>query len=198
MAPPGRTNNDPAARTAPLPNKEMTIAPIAPEKTDIDSFVAHPRTFMRNCVAGLGFQSAAGVTGRDIKFCGKKMKLTLKQDSAWTVYQSTNQLGELGQVIKKTMKFYKIVPAASGEPGFDAFYCPYEDDTALGVVVGPGATFMFTPLQNGCSLGIGSAGPDGSRLVFHANKRNVAHNVLGQRDQLSTGFQQAGRTIEKV
>ncbi|MBL0940847.1 MAG: hypothetical protein IBJ03_18290 [Gemmatimonadaceae bacterium] len=171
---------------------------LAPVKADIDSFIAHPRTFMRNCVAELGFQSAPGVSGGDIKVCGKNMKMTLKQDPGWTVYQSTNQLDELGQVIKKTMKFYKIVPATGTEPSFDAYYCPYEDDTSLGVVVGPHANFMFTPLQNGCSLGIGSAGPDGSRLVFHANKRNVKDNVQGQRDQLKSGFQAAGHTIEKV
>jgi hypothetical protein len=174
------------------------MALLAPVKADIDSFVAHPRTFMRNCVAELGFQGAQGVGDGDIKVCGKKLKLTLKQDSAWTVYQSTNQLDELGQVVKKTMKFYKIVPAAAGDPGFDAYYCPYQDDTALGVTVGTEANFMFTPLQNGCTLGIGSRAPDGSQLVFHANKRGVANNVLGQRDQLKTAFANEKQSIAKM
>lgn len=167
------------------------------KQSDIDAFIRHPRTFMKDCVAELGFQGAKLKSGAyadqgDIEACGALVDLTFKQDPGWTVYQSTKQLDDLGQVIKRTLKFFKIVRSVPGEPSFKAFYCPYVDGGCLGVTVGPAANFMFTPLQNGCTLGIGSAAPDGSRLVFHANARNVANNVIGQRAQLNTAFGGAG------
>lgn len=52
---------------------------------------------------------------------------------------------------------------------FSAYFCPYRQGNTLGTMIGNKADYMFTTQMDGCSLGIGSAAPDGSRLVYHSN-----------------------------
>lgn len=53
---------------------------------------------------------------------------------------------------------------------FKAYFCSYEPGQVFGTVVGAKADFMFTAQMDGCSLGVGHRGADGTRLVYHANK----------------------------
>jgi len=39
-------------------------------------------------------------------------------------------------------------------------------------MLGDAATYMFTAEMSGCTLGLGSPNPDGSRLVFHSNLKS--------------------------
>jgi hypothetical protein len=52
---------------------------------------------------------------------------------------------------------------------FNAYFCPYRDNSTLGTTISNGADFMFTATMDGCSLGVGSPAQDGSRLVYHSN-----------------------------
>jgi hypothetical protein len=52
---------------------------------------------------------------------------------------------------------------------FRSYFCPYRQNDTLGATISRDADFMFTATMDGCSLGIGSSGADGSRLIYHSN-----------------------------
>ena len=56
---------------------------------------------------------------------------------------------------------------------FRAYWCPYKPDHQLGTMLEGDASYMFTAVMSGCSLGIGSATQNGGRGVFHANMASV-------------------------
>lgn len=52
---------------------------------------------------------------------------------------------------------------------FKAYFCPYAENDTLGTVIGKKADYMFTTAMDGCTLGIGSANAQGSRMIYHSN-----------------------------
>src|SRR3954454_1999905 len=63
------------------------------------------------------------------------------------------------------------------EVSFEAYWCLYEEDKTLGVVVGADAKYMFTETMNGCSLGVGSKNSEGERYVAHANCASLGNLI---------------------
>jgi len=65
---------------------------------------------------------------------------------------------------------YSLVPTGRGGTGMvEVYWCPYKDNTLCNTTVGNAANLMFTAGMNGCTFGIGSATPDGTRRVAHIN-----------------------------
>jgi hypothetical protein len=64
-----------------------------------------------------------------------------------------------------------------------AYWCPYHDNRQLGVMLEGDAPYMFTAVMDGCSFGIGSANPDGSRAVFHANMKKAAGTMKPEKQK---------------
>jgi len=50
-----------------------------------------------------------------------------------------------------------------------AYFCPFEANNTLGTFVGAKSSYFFTTAMDGCTVGIGSAGSDGSRMIYHSN-----------------------------
>lgn len=78
----------------------------------------------------------------------------------------------------ETLGLYFVVPQQmlAAMPGvtpdgrtFRSYFCPYRQNDTLGCTISNDADFIFTATMDGCSLGIGSAGADGSRLIYHSN-----------------------------
>jgi hypothetical protein len=70
-----------------------------------------------------------------------------------------------------------------------AFWCPYQNDNCLGVVLTQKADYMFTATMNGCSFGVGSRSQDNTRAVFQANnaKKSEGTDIQNQQAVVS-GF----------
>jgi hypothetical protein len=54
--------------------------------------------------------------------------------------------------------------------GFDAYWCPYDNNSVTSVTVRKHANAMFTDRMDGCTFGVGSMSKDGSVLVTHVNQ----------------------------
>jgi hypothetical protein len=52
---------------------------------------------------------------------------------------------------------------------FNAYWCPYAEDTVNAVTLSDEADLMFTATMNGCSFGVGIPSVDGAVRVAHAN-----------------------------
>ncbi len=79
---------------------------------------------------------------------------------------------------------------------FQAYFCPYADDSCLGVVLGHAASIMLTTQMDGCSFGRGSVTENGEVLVFHANAKtgnNTRAAMTNAQDKmLRTAFRSQG------
>ncbi|MGQ9425589.1 hypothetical protein ACXYTJ_07970 [Gilvimarinus sp. F26214L] len=65
---------------------------------------------------------------------------------------------------------YELVRKQPGDKdSFKAYWCPYRERNAGGVVIRNKADMMFTITLNGCSLGVGHKANNGARLITHAN-----------------------------
>jgi hypothetical protein len=143
------------------------------------SFFADPMSFMADNIIVVGFEGGDTdtLTSTPLDLClakrmaagGRAMKLGR----------------ELGLYAIGTAGFLKhCVPnVESISPSFKAYFCPYRGGSTLGTMVANDADCMFTTQMDGCSLGIGSAAPDGSRLVYHSN---VGGNAPAQETMLNT------------
>jgi hypothetical protein len=78
-----------------------------------------------------------------------------------------------------------------------AYFCPFEANNTLGTFVGTNANYFFTTAMDGCTFGIGSAGADGSRMVYHSNlaKFGEGGQATAQADTLKFVF---GTSLEKL
>jgi hypothetical protein len=74
-----------------------------------------------------------------------------------------------------------------GGGAFWAYWCPYDQDRFGYTVLWNGADVMFTATMDGCSFGIGHAGPDGSVVVGHVNSTRLqaptGDTTVMERDQ---------------
>jgi hypothetical protein len=73
------------------------------------------------------------------------------------------------------------------------YFCPYDANNTLGVVVSNAADLMFTTQMDGCSVGIGNKTSTGDRLIYHSNQaalgRTGPNAQLNAQDQaLRTAF----------
>ncbi len=137
----------------------------------VDSFTAHPRTFMRTniiLVGGITAEQATGMiftTPQEIYMLGQSPKLRLG-------------LVELGgdQIDNKPGgKVYGLYACSSpDQKGFEAFFCPYKQDKAFFVQLSSTARFMFTATMDGCTFGVGSQSGGGNANVGHVNFGKVA------------------------
>jgi hypothetical protein len=59
-----------------------------------------------------------------------------------------------------------------------AYFCPYEDNRTLGVVVAKAANLMFTTEMDGCTFAVGSQ-VAGDRLVYHSNQKTAGEQASG-------------------
>lgn len=66
----------------------------------------------------------------------------------------------------------KKVGDADEADKFDAYWCPYANDQVNAITVADEAAYLFTAKMDGCSFGVGMAGPDGAVRVAHANTTN--------------------------
>jgi hypothetical protein len=83
---------------------------------------------------------------------------------------------------EENVKVYSLNDAKPEENDIlRAYWCPYKNNNCLGDMVGNDSRYMFTATMNGCSFGIGSAAPDGSRLVYHVNLGGGGANVRDKR-----------------
>ena len=100
------------------------------------------------------------------------LTLTKMQDNQARGYRRGTTMGWLWGY-SKTTAVYKLEygGAAAVADQIDVYWCPYNDGSTLGVALGSAADYMFTAPMDGCSLGLGAANPDGSRLVYHSNIR---------------------------
>jgi hypothetical protein len=130
-------------------------------------FLADPLTFMQSNLLIVNFEGAPRDTGDapldlvlyslpPTRVIGKKLGVPLG------VYF----------IAEASMLRYSPGAVAAG-PSFKAYFCPYRKDDTLGTVISNKADLMFTAAMDGCSLGIGSAGPSGSRLIYHANTASL-------------------------
>jgi hypothetical protein len=79
-------------------------------------------------------------------------------------------------------KVYRLIDVPDDDEPDDylsAYWCPYRANHQLGAMLEQDAVYMFTAVMDGCSFGIGSATPDGSRAVFHANSAAVGDQARG-------------------
>ncbi len=85
---------------------------------------------------------------------------------------------------------------------FQAYFCPYADDSCLGVVLGHAASIMLTTQMDGCSFGRGSVTPNGEVLVFHANAKTGNNNrgamTNAQDNMLRKAFRDQGVFMKGV
>lgn len=91
-------------------------------------------------------------------------------------YFTLTKMASVGKSIERPgvdIKCYQAHPTndMSGNGMFLTYWCPYKEGELKTTTVGNGANLMFTAPMNGCSFGIGSAGPDGNRLVGHSNAK---------------------------
>ncbi|WP_313170766.1 hypothetical protein [Massilia oculi] len=79
-------------------------------------------------------------------------------------------------------------PAGGGNPDgvFEAYWCPYKEDSLQSTTVSNGANIMLTAPMNGCSFGAGPAAPDGSRYVAHINMKSQP-NAWNKQDAILRG-----------
>lgn len=71
-----------------------------------------------------------------------------------------------------------VANMSNQNPSFNAYWCPYESNDVQQVTLGNQADYMFTAKMDGCTFGVGSANPDGSRTVCHANVGGKGHDQL--------------------
>jgi hypothetical protein len=98
------------------------------------------------------------------------------------------KLGGSEQSVKATRCFV-VTPADAlkEDDAFAAYICPYTPGQTMTKTVGAGADIMFTAEMTGCTFGVGSAAPDGTRLVCHSNDMasgNLGGAALQQSSQL--------------
>ncbi len=120
---------------------------------DIDDFIAHPRTFMRDNIVMVNSNCNGFESG--------ERQFTLKKSNG------LNGSAPNGQA----MDVFSIWPHEGAGPRITAFWCKYAKNGHLGVPL-PGRSrtkLMFTYAMDGCTLGVGSRGADGSCMAHHIN-----------------------------
>ena len=76
-------------------------------------------------------------------------------------------------------------PNARNVDYLNAYWCNYGDDDQFTILVHDAASFMFTSNMDGCSFGVGSPAPNGSRRVCHVNMRSQTNSHDKQRNLLT-------------
>ncbi|MBR0656013.1 hypothetical protein [Plastoroseomonas arctica] len=142
---------------------------------DVDDFIAHPRTFMRNnvvMVVGPGQGGPGGVR-----------RFSFTAAGGGTVARNMLNGGAHMPV------FFLVTPSKNTGSPVDAYWCPYEPNNSLGTVL-PGAggpDFMFTYAMDGCTFVAGSVQVDHSVSVHHVNMGRSANlgpeSTAPQRDE---------------
>lgn len=61
------------------------------------------------------------------------------------------------------------MPCVAGNDTFDSYWCPFVGNDCKLAWLGGGASYMFTAKMDGCTFAMGSAAPNGNRMVAHAN-----------------------------
>jgi hypothetical protein len=81
-----------------------------------------------------------------------------------------------------------------------AFFCPYAAGSTFGTMVTNASRLMFTTQMDGCSFGVGSATPNGDRLVYHSNMPavNSVAQEFAQDGALHTAFSMQNTHIQTV
>ncbi|HEX7389063.1 MAG TPA: hypothetical protein VF286_03065 [Acidiphilium sp.] len=132
--------------------------------TAVGQFLQSPLGFLENNIIVVGFD---GIEHDPLNARIETMTFVTKPA----------QQGEARQM-GRTLGLYFAVPQGmvGALPGvipdgrtFNAYFCPYRQNDTLGTTVSNRADFMFTATMDGCSLGVGNAAPDGSRLIYHSN-----------------------------
>lgn len=72
----------------------------------------------------------------------------------------------------------------SGGEKFRAFWCHYSSDELHMQVVDNSADYMFTPVMDGCTFGIGTETSNGARMVGHVNVSRPSSDSAGFATQM--------------
>lgn len=66
-----------------------------------------------------------------------------------------------------------------GPRGMPIYHCGYEQNQSIHLMLGDQARWMFTPIMDGCTFGIGSqnAGQGGAVRVAHCNRSDAGHGI---------------------
>jgi hypothetical protein len=124
----------------------------------VEAFLSDPVGFMDANIVTQGVSGVAVV--------GNVTAFTFLETAA----PGTNSSGKACKVYE--MK--KVGDAGGEKDKLDAYWCPYADDKVNAVTLAAEADYMFTAKMDGCSFGVGMAGPDGAVRVAHANTSNSA------------------------
>ncbi|HYE34303.1 hypothetical protein [Methylocaldum sp.] len=84
--------------------------------------------------------------------------------------------GVVGKKLGSVLPVYKLVPANTLS-SIIAYWCPYRANELHSVTVGRMARFMFTATMDGCSLGVGTDGGHGTRVISHVNSANYGSGL---------------------
>jgi hypothetical protein len=134
-------------------------------------FLQDPLGFMSKNVVVVGWDGPANDT-----LNGAVYDMTFVTKAPATA--CAKQLGKsLGLYFLVPAPMVKQLPAATPDGRtFKAYFCPYQQNNILGTTISKGADYMFTATMDGCSLGIGAAATDGSRLIYHDNRGGQAED----------------------
>lgn len=130
----------------------------------VGQFLSSPLGFMEKNVVVVGFD---GIEHDPLNARVEEMTFVTKP----TAQGEARQLGkELGLYFAVPAGMVGALPGVTADGRtFSAYFCPYRQNDTLGTTVSNEADFMFTATMDGCSLGIGTAAGDGSRLIYHSN-----------------------------
>ena len=137
-------------------------------KAVVGQFTTDPVRFMESNIV-VCFEGGPGAGGMGSHTGGGSAPVLVETRTNFVLeildppYYVASKLGQALPVYRVTQ-----VPAASGE-SFNAYICSYGQHMTFGVTLGKAANLMVTAQMDGCSLGVGSAASDGSRLVYHSN-----------------------------
>lgn len=131
----------------------------------VGKFLQSPFQFMENNILVIGWDGPVYDT-----LDGRTTEMTFVQKPVGSAI--ARQLGRnLGLFFVVPKAMVAAMPAAIPDGRtFNAYFCPYQPNKILGTTISNKADYMFTATMDGCSLGIGQAAPDGSRLIYHSNR----------------------------
>lgn len=156
----------------------------------VTDFIKNPLTFLNNNILVIGFDA----------FSPNHVTPSSGVELFKFVQLPKNRA--LGSQLGESKPVYQLIPTNKADPGtLEAYWCPYKQNDTLGIVLGHEADFMFTATMDGCTLGLGSQGADGSTLVYHSNLANMgsANNPHAQgeaqRTTLNMMYGASGHTL---
>ncbi len=126
--------------------------------TPTEDFLADPEGFMMSHIVICQFFKA-GLAPNGVE------RMTIVEQDLDDYYGSTDDQPDA------QFPIYTVIDGSNRPPTdrFDAFFCPYANDTTNFTTLTATARYMFTPTMDGCSFGIGSPSGNGTVIVGHSN-----------------------------